>query len=133
MPAAAAPALREEQRWLQSWFEGTPVRITHSGSNALAVEVPREFCFDVGRSQIKPALAAVLDKVAESLRRQAQNRLTLLAAPVDAASSAPPLATARAAALYKHLRGRGVPAPRLAEPSTTVASAVQLRIEAPPL
>ncbi len=127
----AASALRTEQRWLQSWFEGTPVRIGMTGDGVLAVDVPREFCFDAGRSQVKPALAAVLDKVAESLRRNTSSKLTLLAAPGDAGPSAP-LAAARSAAVHKHLRNRGVPQARLAEPGTTTTAAVQLRIEAPP-
>ena len=130
-PATAASALRGEQRWLQSWFEGTPVRIAMIGDGVLAIDVPREFCFDAGRSHVKPALAAVLDKVAESLRRNARSKLTLLAAPADAAAPGP-LATARAAALHKHLRDRGVAAARLGEPGPTAAAAVQLRIEALP-
>ena len=134
-PGAPAPqsasALRTEQRWLQSWFEGTPVRIAMTDDGVLAVDVPREFCFDAGRSQVKPALAAVLDKVAESLRRNTSTKLTLLAAPGDAGPSAP-LAAARSAAIHKHLRNRGVPQARLAEPGTTATATVQLRIEAPP-
>ena len=129
--AATAPALRTEQRWLQSWFEGTPVRIVINSDGVLAIDVPREFCFDAGRNQVKPALAAVLDKVAESLRRNTSTRLTLLAAPGDATTAAP-LAMARATAVHKHLRNRGVPAARLGEPGATAVAAVQLRIEAPP-
>lgn len=131
-PAAqAASALRTEQRWLQSWFEGTPVRIVMTSDGVLAIDVPREFCFDAGRSQVKPALAAVLDKVALSLRRNTPTKLTLLAAPGDARPSAP-LAMARSAAVHKHLLNRGVPAARLGEPGATAAAEVQLRIEAPP-
>lgn len=127
----ATTALRTEQRWLQSWFEGTPVRIVMTSDGVLAIDVPREFSFDAGRSQVKPALAAVLDKVAESLRRNTSTKLTLLAAPGDATTTAP-LAMARATAVHKHLRNRGVPAVRLVEPGPTTAAAVQLRIEAPP-
>ena len=130
-PAAAASALRTEQLWLQSWFEGTPVRIVMTSDGVLAIDVPREFSFDAGRSQLKPALVAVLDKVAQSLRRNTPAKLTLLAAPGDA-SAAAPLAMARSAAIHKHLRNRGVPAARLGEPGATAAAAVQLRIEAPP-
>ena len=131
-PASAASALHSEQRWLQSWFEGTPVRIVMTGEGVLAIDVPREFCFDAGRSQVKPALAAVLDKVAQSLRRNTPTKLTLLAAPGDGGSSAP-LAMARSAAVHKHLRNRGVPAARLGEPGATTVAAVQLRIEGSPL
>ena len=130
--AAASSALRTEQRWLQSWFEGTPVKISMDGDDVLAVEVPREFCFDAGRSQIKPALAAVLDKVAQSLRRNPSSRVGLLAGPSDAAGAAPTLATARASAVHLHLRNRGVAGSRLGTPVAGAPAGVQLRIEASP-
>ncbi|MBA4178237.1 MAG: hypothetical protein C0505_17025 [Leptothrix sp. (in: Bacteria)] len=137
----AAEGLAIEQRWLQDWFRGTPVRIALRGDGVLAVEVPREFCFDSGRSQIKPALAAVLDKVAESLRRRPTTRLTLLAAPADPAgpSTSPAanpasatLAQQRAAGVQRHLRDRGIALARLGEPTADGAAAVQLRIGAAP-
>ena len=69
-PAAApAPPLAVERAWLQSWFDGTPVAIEQVADGDVSVAVPREFCFDAGRSKVKPPLAAVLDKVAQSLRR----------------------------------------------------------------
>jgi outer membrane protein OmpA-like peptidoglycan-associated protein len=70
--AAVPAALAVERQWLQSWFQGTPVLIGQGDDGALSVDVPREFCFDPGRSSVKPALAAVLNKVAESLRRVPQ-------------------------------------------------------------
>ena len=66
---------------MQSWFQGTPVLIGQRDDDAVSVDVPREFCFDPGRSSVKPALAAVLNKVAESLLRMPMVRLQLLAAP----------------------------------------------------
>ena len=129
--AALTAALATERRWLQSWFRGTPVVIVQRNDDAVNVEVPREFCFDAGRSNLKPPLAAVLDKVAESLRRVPLSRLSLLAAPADATGS-PALALERAAQLHKHLLARGVPAARLGKPTSTTAAAAQLRIEAVP-
>lgn len=128
--AAAPAALATERQWLQSWFRDTPVTIAARGDTALAVEVPREFCFDPGRSTIKPALAAVLDKVAESLRRVPAARVTLVAAPADGAGGTP-LALARAARVQEHLRSRGVAAARLAAPSAAAATAVQLSLALP--
>lgn len=124
-----ASALAAERRWLQSWFDGTPVLIGQRNDGAVSIDVPREFCFDAGRSTVKAPLAAVLDKVAESLRRNGWARLPLVAAPADAAASSP-LALERAAQLRKHLISRGVPAVRLGSPTATKAVAVQLRIEA---
>ena len=140
--SALAEGLATEQRWLQSWFKGTPVLIAQRDEGTLAVDVPREFCFDAGKSGVKPALAAVLDKVAESLRRRPAAQLLLVAAPGDAgvngasganaangASGA--LAVQRAAQVQKHLRDRGVAAARLAAPAAARGAAVQLRIGMP--
>ncbi len=126
---AAAATLTVEQQWLDSFFRGTPVTIRQLGDGTLAVDVPREFCFDAGKSEVKPALAAVLNKVAESLRRRTNARVSVLSAPDDKAG-ATPLALQRAAQVQKHLRERGVPQPRLGEPSATGSAAVQLRIVA---
>lgn len=130
---AGAELLAIEQRWLQEWFRGTPVRIAQRSDGSLAVDVPREFCFDVGRSQVKPALGAVLDKVAESLRRRPGTRLTLLSAPGDPAGSGSSAATAtlalqRAAGVQRHLRDRGIALARLGEPVADGNASVQLRI-----
>lgn len=127
-PAAPRPAtLAVERQWLQSWFDGTPVRIEQRSERVFDIEVPREFCFDAGRSGIKPPLAAVLDKLALSLQRKPELRVELLAAPGDAAGSAP-LALRRAGEVRQYLMSSGVAEPRLAQPGVAGAAAVQLRI-----
>ncbi|MCY7314878.1 MAG: hypothetical protein LH480_04470 [Rubrivivax sp.] len=140
-PSAAAnptrdqAALKTELQWLQQWFKDTPVQIVLT-ADALNVEVPREFAFDTARAQIKPPLAAVLDKVAQSLRRLPQARLELVAAPGDvsvasataSASPAAALALQRATQVRRHLLSRGVAAAQLGTPSANTAAAVQLRL-----
>ncbi len=135
-PVPAAPADRRaaqpaavvaERQWLQSWFEGTPVSIALRGERMITVDVPTEFCFDPGRTRVKPALAAVLDKVAQSMRRLPYSGLSLIAAPNDAAGNR--LGLQRAAQIRRHLRSAGVPAAKLGQPSATTAAAVQLRID----
>ena len=128
--AAAPAALAAERKWLQSLFAGTPVRIAQTRDGPVVVDVPREFCFEPGQSVIKPPLAAVLDKVSQSMRRAPLARLTLLAAPEDAgAAASSSLAEARAAQLQKHLQSRGVAATRIGKPTVTTVAAVQLRLE----
>lgn len=130
---ALAAELTVEQQWLDSYFRGTPVQIRQQGDGALWVDVPREYCFDAGRSNVKPPLAAVLDKVAESLRRRSGAVITLLSAPDDKPGSATPLALQRATQVHKHLRDRGVPSERLGEPkAAATGTMVQLRIVALP-
>ena len=129
--AALAEGFAIEQRWLDSWFRGTPVVISRPSDLLLSVEVPREFCFDAGRSLVKPALAAVLDKVADSLRRRPAAQLVLLAAPADA-TGGETLAMQRADRIHRYLRDRGVRTSGMSRPTATSAAAVQLRIGAPP-
>lgn len=126
-PAARPATLAVERQWLQTWFEGTPVRIEQRSEWSFSIEVPRQFCFDAGRSELKPPLAAVLDKVAQSLQRKPALRLQLLAAPGDASVNAE-LAQQRAQSVRKHLLARGVSSEQMAAATATPVPAVQLRI-----
>ncbi len=126
-PPPRPATLAVERQWLQAWFEGTPVRIEQRSESAFSVEVPRQYCFESGRSEIEPPLAAVLDKVAQSLQRKPELRLQLLAAPGDSALGSE-LAQQRAVNLRKHLLARGAAARQLAAPTVTPVPAVQLRI-----
>jgi outer membrane protein OmpA-like peptidoglycan-associated protein len=130
-PKPAAPvrpaAVAVERQWLQSWFKDTPVRIEQRSASAFQIEVPREFCFDIGRSEIKPPLAAVLDKLAQSLQRKPELRVEQLAAPADVAM-APALAQQRAENVRRQLLERGVSSSRLAAPGVAPVPALQLRI-----
>lgn len=130
LQGSASGPLAVERQWLQAWFKDTPVRIAQRQDGAVTVEVPTIHCFDPGRSDVKPALAAVLDKVAESLRRVPQVRLARLAAPDDDSVSAT-MARERAVKVQRHLRSRGVAAARLGSATVTADAAVQLRMELP--
>jgi outer membrane protein OmpA-like peptidoglycan-associated protein len=108
------------------------VLITEMSDGAVSIEVPREFCFDAGDSKVKPALAAVLDKVAQSLRRTPSARLYHVAGPGDTAgadNTAAALALQRATKVRGHLLAKGAPAARLGNPSATQVAAVQLRMD----
>ncbi len=129
--SAAASTLAVERQWLASWFKGTPVVIAQRSNGAVIIEVPREFCFEPGQEIVKPALAAVLDKVARSMRRTAIAELHLIAAPGDPGGNAGDLGLRRATRVYEFLRARGLPQGRLAKPTATSGSAVQLHIEPP--
>src|SRR5688572_26431547 len=100
-PSAPAPAdpppLAQEQRWLGQWFQGTPVIVAPGEDGAVEVGVPLEFSFDIGKSAVKPPLAAVLDKVSESLHRHATSRVLV---------SAPAINGERAATLARERAGR---------------------------
>ena len=127
---AAASTLAVERQWLAAWFKGTPVVIAQRPNGAVIVEVPREFCFEPGQDTIKDALAAVLDKLSQSMRRTAIAELHLIAAPADAGGGGTALAMRRATRVYNFLKARGVPEARLIKPTASTGNAVQLRIEA---
>lgn len=130
-PGEAFP-LSTERQWLQSWFDGTPVVISQTGTGPLAVSVPLAFCFEAGSLDVQPPLAAVLDKVAESLRRHPRARLSQLAAPGDGEADSP-LALQRATQVRTQLRLRGVRELQLGTASAATMAAVQLRVVLPPL
>jgi outer membrane protein OmpA-like peptidoglycan-associated protein len=72
-PAPGTPSatpLATEQRFLEDWFRGTPVVIAAQPPVTLQLDVPLANSFDAGKADIKPALNAVLDRVAQSLLRQ---------------------------------------------------------------
>jgi outer membrane protein OmpA-like peptidoglycan-associated protein len=125
----AASSLTTEQRWLEEWFRGTPVVIALHDANTLAVDVPLANSFAAGSSSVKSALAAVLDRVAESLRRQPALRISL-SAPTDS-DGKPALAASRTQQLSEQLIARGVAATRTTGLGTARAgAAVQLRLVA---
>lgn len=125
--APAESPLLTEQRWLAEWFRGTPVVIVLTDAQTLGVDVPLANSFSAGSSDVRPALAAVLDRVATSLRRQPAMRVAI-AAPADASGNAR-LASGRAQKVREHLASRGVAATRLTGSGTTAAGGpVQLRI-----
>lgn len=130
-PPAVLSPVATEQRYFEDWFRGTPVVIAAQPNHTLAVDVPLANSFDAGKADIKPALGAVLDRVAESLRRQAGARVTV-GAPADAGAPAS-LARARAERVREHLVSRRIAAPRIALGGPVRAGgAVQLRLSIPP-
>jgi outer membrane protein OmpA-like peptidoglycan-associated protein len=111
-PGTPAPTpLAMEQRFLEDWFRGTPVVIASQPPTTLQVDVPLANSFDAGKADIKPALNAVLDRVAQSMARHAGARITVSAA---SDSNGPPgLAQARTQRVRDSLGTKGVSATRV--------------------
>lgn len=106
------PTLADEHRRLRNLLDGTPVAVEMTADGHLRLEVPLKHSFDTGRAAVKPALAAVLDRMAIGLRQQRTTELRI-AAPSDPGGSSM-LATDRAASTRDYLIGRGVAALRFA-------------------
>ncbi|MDP9044483.1 MAG: hypothetical protein M3O01_06720, partial [Pseudomonadota bacterium] len=58
--------LDTERVRLAELFKGTPVVFMTTSEGNLRATVPRRYCFEPGASIVKPALAAVLGRVAKS-------------------------------------------------------------------
>ena len=130
-PSAPPSALASEQRRLAELFRGTPVLFTLQADGSLRVDVPLRFCFDPKAAVVKPALLAVLDRVATSQRNTA-SRITLTA-PGDPGDAAPRLATLRATSIRSRLVGRGIPIPRMTvKPDAGVDSVRLLIVDSAP-
>jgi len=121
-PAPKPSPLAAEEKWLHDWFSGTPVEISTQDDGALRVAVPLKHSFDAGQTKVKPALGAVLDKVATSLRRQAGAKLEV-ATPGDAGATA----SDRGASLRDYLVTKGVRPNRISK-SGAPARDVELRM-----
>lgn len=131
-----APELAAEQRWLEALFDGTPVQVAAwappppvaavgpkaparppaPGTALLRVEVPLRYAFDEGRDEPARPLAAVLDRVAQSLARQPRARAQVAAPSAQ-----------RAAAVQRHLGTKGI-APWRVERLPARSDAVELRL-----
>ena len=80
--------------------------------------------FDPGRSAVKPALAAVLDRMAPGLRQLARTQVRITA-PADANGSAF-LGADRAASARDYLVMRGISATRFATVARSPADGVEI-------
>lgn len=110
--------LAAEVTWMKQLFEGTPVAIVAEDDGAMRVDVPLAYAFDDKSTAPKAPLRAVMDKVAQSLARQASAKVHL----------ATPGPVARGAAMRNYLMGRGVVGLRVVVLTPPPADAVTLRV-----
>ena len=128
-PPAASP-LATEQRVLEDRFRGTPGVIAAQPPTILQLDVPLANSFGAGSAEVRPALNAVLERVAESLRRQPAGRL-LVSTPADVGGNAA-LGQTRAQKVRDLLIIKGIAATRVSLIETPrLGGAVQLRMTLP--
>lgn len=123
-PVAPTGPLAAEARWLQSLFKGTPVTVAPERDGALSVEVPIAHAFTGDGAAPRPALKAVLDRVALSLYRQPTARVHL--------GPPGPAARERLAALRRYLGGKGVLPQRMLATAPAEPDQVLLRLTPAP-
>ncbi|OWQ92113.1 hypothetical protein CDN99_07105 [Roseateles aquatilis] len=92
---------------------GTGIEVARTQDNQLKVNVPADFSFDVGRSEIKPSMRPVLDEVGRNL--DADVRVTIVGHTDSSGSNAvnDPLSLERAEAVREYLVSHGVQRGRL--------------------
>ncbi|MFN0183494.1 MAG: hypothetical protein ACKVQR_06705 [Aquabacterium sp.] len=113
-----------ERQWLARQFADTPVGIG-GDDRLLRVTVPLRHAFDEASTDPRPALRAVLDRLAQSMRRQPGTRLQ--------AAVPGPGAAERLATLRVHLQLQGVPGWRVGTPSSATVPDVQLLLSPAPV
>jgi hypothetical protein len=128
-PVPGLPAespLAAEAKWLAELFAGTPVQVSGERDGSVRLAVPMKYAFDAPAAAApKPPLQAVLDKLAQSLKRQPAAKLQATA-PAGAGSAE------RMAAIRTHLAGKGVPSWRFAAAGAPGNDQVLLRLVPPP-
>jgi outer membrane protein OmpA-like peptidoglycan-associated protein len=124
-PTAPSVSLAAEQRRLSELFRGTPVVFEMLPNGSMRVEVPLKYSFDKGRTSVKPPLAAVLDRIAPSVRSPGMR--ARVAPPTDA-SGASVVALERAASTRDYLVAKGVPVSHFTSPASPRADSIEIVI-----
>lgn len=105
--APGPPTIASEQRRLRDELRDAPVvAVETTPEGRLRVAVPLRYCFEPGRSAVKPPLAAVLDRMAPGLKPGGFD--VRVVAPADGPAGAALLAKDRAASVRDYLVARGV-------------------------
>ena len=102
--------LEKQRRDMQAATQGTGVGVTQTADNQLKLEIPSDISFAVGRSDISPTFAPVLDQFATGLRNNPNAEVRIVGHTDSTGSDAinNPLSVERAASTRDYLVARGV-------------------------
>jgi outer membrane protein OmpA-like peptidoglycan-associated protein len=92
---------------------GTGIDVARTTDNQLKVNVPADFSFDVGRSNVKPEMRPVLDQFAQGLDPNMRVRVVGHTDNTGSDAVNNPLSIDRAQNVRDYLAGRGVAASRV--------------------
>jgi len=102
--------MEAQKRQMEAATQGTGVAVTQTPNNELKLAIPSDVSFDVGRSNIKPNFAPVLDQFASGLRNNPAAEVRIIghtdSTGTDAINN--PLSVDRAASTRDYLVARGV-------------------------
>lgn len=108
--------MEKQKRDMEQATKGTGVQVTQTADNQLKLDVPSDVSFDVGRADIKPNFAPVLDRFAQTLNENKATKVRIVGHTDSTGSDAinDPLSVNRAASTRSYLAARGVDSARIA-------------------
>jgi outer membrane protein OmpA-like peptidoglycan-associated protein len=108
--------MEKQKREMEAATRGTGVQVTQTQDNQLKLEVPSDISFDVGRADIKPNFAPILDRFAQSLNENQAATVRIIGHTDSTGSDAVnnPLSVNRAASTRDYLMARGINGQRIA-------------------
>ena len=106
--------MEDKRKAMEKAAEGTGISVTRTDDNQLKVNVPSDFSFDVGRSDVKNNMRPVLDEFARGLDGQMVVRVVGHTDATGSDTINNPLSVRRAEAVRDYMAGKGVNPTRVA-------------------
>ena len=107
--------MERQKREMEQATQGTGIAVTQTADNQLKLNIPSDISFAVGRSDIQPNFAPVLDQFAAGLRNNPNTNVRIVGHTDSTGSDAinNPLSMDRAASTRNYLTARGVDGRRI--------------------
>lgn len=107
--------MEDQKRAMEQATHGTGVEVTQTADNQLKLNVPSDVSFDTNSAQIKPDLAPVLDRFAQTLNANPGTTVRVIGHTDNTGTDAinDPLSVNRAASVRQYLAARGVDPARI--------------------
>ncbi|MCD6681418.1 MAG: OmpA family protein [Burkholderiaceae bacterium] len=134
--------MEQQKQAMQQATQGTGVQVTQTADNQLKLNVPSDVSFDTNSAQIKPNLAPVLDRFAQTLNANPGSTVRIIGHTDNTGTDSinDPLSVNRAASVRQYLAARGVDPARItidgrgshepiADNSTAQGRAMNRRVE----
>jgi outer membrane protein OmpA-like peptidoglycan-associated protein len=106
--------MEDKRKAMEQATKGTGIAVTRTADNQLKVNVPSDFSFDVGRSDIKNNMSPVLDEFARGIDPQMQVRVVGHTDSTGSDRINDPLSVRRAEAVRDYISTKGVAGTRVA-------------------
>ena len=107
--------MERQKREMEQATQGTGIAVTQTADNQLKLNIPSDISFAVGRSDIQPNFAPVLDQFAAGLRNNPNTDVRIVGHTDSTGSDTVnnPLSMDRAASTRSYLTARGVDGRRI--------------------